>query len=175
MSYNYPDQDEWFEEQLLPHEPMLRAWLTSSYGDQIDVDDVIQDAFIRVLAAKDKQELKSPKAYFFAVARNLAVDSIRKSKVISSGSYQGGEVMGILDESICIEEEVARNYELELLTQAIQSLPNRCRQIFTLSKVYGMTYNEIAEEMGISFHTVSAQVSIGLRKCAKFMRQHGRS
>jgi len=76
-----------------------------------------------------------------------------------------------LDEGEGIPEIVARNQELEILTEAIQSLPDRCRQIFTLRKVYGMAQPDIAKKLGVSEHTVSAQLTIGVHKCTDFMRR----
>lgn len=153
---------------------MLRAWLSRRYPEQADVDDLIQEALIRVLRAREEEDLKSPKAYFFATARNLALDRTRRNKVVFNESLLNEEVMNLLDDAESIEETVARNHELEILTRAIQSLPERCRRVFTLSKVYGMTYDQIAEEMGITFNTVSAQIAIGLLKCSEYMRRHGR-
>ena len=174
MTQEKSDQTRWYMEHLRPHEPMLRAWLNSRYSEQIDVDDLIQEALVRILRANEEGELKSPKAYFFAVARNLALDHIRRSKVIFNESLLNSEAMDLFDEAESIEETVSRNQELEILTEAIQSLPERCRRAFTLSKVYGMTYNQIAEEMGITFNTVSAQIAIGLSKCGEYMRRHAR-
>lgn len=174
MPHKDLDQSEWYKTQLQKYEPMLRAWLTSKYDSQIEVDDVIQEALVKVLVAREHEDLKSPKAYFFAVARNLAIDHLRKRKLVCTESLTDREAMEVLDEAEPVEERVALNHELEILTEAIQSLPERCRRVFTLSKVYGMTYNEIASEMGITFNTVSAQISIGLSKCAEHMRRHGR-
>ena len=174
MPQEETDQSRWYRKHLQPHEPMLKAWLNSRYSEQIDVDDLIQEALIRVLRAREEGDLKSPKAFFFAVARNLALDHIRRSKVVFNESIFYREAMGLFDEAESIEETVSRNQELEILTDAIQALPERCRRVFTLSKVYGMTYNQIAEEMGITFNTVSAQVAIGLSKCGAYMRKHAR-
>lgn len=173
MSHDETDLTLWYKEQLQPHESMLRAWMNSRYPHQVDVDDIIQEAITRVLKARTERDLDSPKAYFFAVARNLALDHIRRSKVIFNESVLIEETIGLLDQAECIEEVVARNQELEILTKAIQSLPKRCRRVFTLAKVYGKSYNEIAEEMGISFNTVSAQIAIGLSKCTEYMKKHG--
>jgi RNA polymerase sigma-70 factor (ECF subfamily) len=65
-------------------------------------------------------------------------------------------------------DAAAHNQELELLTQAIQSLPDRCRQVLTLRKIYGLSQKEIASELGIAEHTVEAQVANGMRRCAEF-------
>lgn len=74
-----------------------------------------------------------------------------------------------MEESDGIPATVAHNQELELLTEAIQTLPDRCRQIFTLRKVYGLSQRKIAEQLGLSENTVSAQLTIGVKKCMEFM------
>lgn len=168
------EESIWYSKYLQPHEPVLRAWLSSRYASGLDVDDVVQEATIRVLRSREGEDLKSPKAYFFATARNLALDRARRVKVVFDEEVMIRNSADLIDERESVSETVARNHELEILTEAIQSLPERCRQVFTLSKVYGMTYNEIAVEMGITFNTVSAQISIGLSKCTEFMRRHGR-
>ncbi len=175
MGYDDTTHTQWYEAYLKPHELIIRNWLKSRYNNQVEVDDIIQDALIRVMKARETCELKSPKSYFFATARNLAINSLRKKKaVLFSEPEVDVEAMNLLDDGQSVDETVARNHELEILTRAIQTLPDRCRKIFTLSKVYGMTYEEIAKEMGISFHTVSSQIAIGLVKCREYMRHHGR-
>jgi RNA polymerase sigma-70 factor (ECF subfamily) len=79
------------------------------------------------------------------------------------------ETLPVLAEGEGIPETIAHNQELELLTEAIQLLPDRCRQIFTLRKVYGMSQAEIARQLGLSENTVSAQLTIGVKKCMTFM------
>lgn len=174
MPPEYSEQAQWYAEHIEPHEAQIRHWLKSRYGSQCDVDDVVQEALLKIFKAREKADLKSPKAFFFAVARNAAVDSMRKAKVAVTDSLIDEEVLEIVDEGESVDEVAARNHELEILTQAIQALPERCRRVFTLSKVYGMTYNDIARDMDISFNTVSAQIAIGVSKCTKYMQMHGR-
>lgn len=76
-----------------------------------------------------------------------------------------------MDETADVPDRVARAQELELLTQAIQSLPARCRQVLTLRKLYGLSQKEVAAQLGISEHTVEAQGTIGLRKLAEFFER----
>jgi len=53
-----------------------------------------------------------------------------------------------------------------LLTQAVASLPARCRQVFTLRKVYGLSQKEIAAELKISENTVEQHLAKGTRLCS---------
>ncbi len=169
-----PKSSRWFDAQVQPHVPMLRAWLQSRFGPGCELDDILQEAFLRVLKAQQEQKLQSPKAFLYAVARNLALDQVRRARVTGPGGLVSLHSLDVMEESEGIPETVARNQELEFLTQAIQSLPDRCRQIFTLRKIYNLSQNEIANRLGISEHTVSAQLTIGVHKCTEFFARHRR-
>ena len=168
MPPEFSEQSRWFSENLQPHEDMLRAWLKSRFSE-LDLDDVIQEAYLRVFKAHEKKEVRAPKAFLFATARNIALNMIRASQVRGSREAARLEDLEILDEEEDIQENVARNQELETLTIAIQSLPKKCRQIFTLCKVYGMPPKDIAKELGISLPTVYTQLAIGVDKCSEYV------
>ena len=69
-----PEQDQarWFAENVLPHEPALRAWLHSRFPSQIDVDDVVQESFVRLLRVQETGPVANPRAFLFISARNYA-------------------------------------------------------------------------------------------------------
>ena len=167
-----PEDARWFEQHLRPHEGMLRAWLRSQFPEDTGIDDILQEAYLRVLAANREGKVESPKALLFAVARNLALMHVRHRKVERADSLAEFDSTSILDEHSDVAEAASRNQELEMLTQAIQSLPARCRQILTLRKIYGMSQRDVANELGISEHTVEAQGTIGLRKIGEFFARY---
>ena len=171
---NLSEQSRWFAEKVQPHELLLRAWLQSRFPADFDFDDIVQDAFLRVLQAHERENLRSPRAFLFKTARNLALDRLRHSRVAQTEALVESDALYVLEEGMGVPEIVARNQELELLTEAIQTLPKRCRQVFTLRKVYDLSQKEIARKLGISEHTVSAQMTIALRKCFEFMARSGR-
>lgn len=162
----------WYARNLQPHEAMLRAWLRGRFAGVDDLDDVVQEALSRVLQARETTAIMSPKAFLFATARNLALARIRQRQAAGAANpLAETEAAGVLDETADVPDRVARAQELELLTQAIQSLPARCRQILTLRKLYGLSQKEVAAQLGISEHTVEAQGTIGLRKLAEFFER----
>ena len=171
MSLPNREESRWFAEQVQPHEAMLRAWLRGQFPRAGDVDDIMQEAYVRVLQARAVQTIESPKAFLFATARNLALGRVRHQKVESDFALAESAASGVYDESADVAQAVARAQELELLTQAIQSLPARCRQIITLRRIYGLPQREVAAQLGISEHTVEAQGTIGLRKLAEFFER----
>ena len=168
-----PVEAAWFATELKPHEPMLRAWLRAQFRSPAEIDDVVQEAFIRVLRARATDQVRSPKALLFVTARNIVLMQLRHREVARIDPLTEQAFASILDEGADVAAEVARSQELELLTEAIQSLPNRCRQILTLRKIYGLSQREVAQEMGISEHTVEAQGTIALRKLGEYFARHG--
>ena len=166
-----PESARWFAEHLQVHEAMLRGWLQSRFPRLTDLDDVIQEAYARVLEARAKREIASPKAFFFATARNLAYDQYRNLKGVVVNPLGEAEEFSVLDETVNVAETVARNQEIELMTQAIQSLPDRCRQVLTLRHVYGLSHKEIAAQLGLAVGTVEVHVTAGIRKCTAYVAQ----
>lgn len=164
-----PETSRWFAVHVQPHEAMLRAWLVQGFGPRLAVDDVMQEAFIRVLRARETGELQAPKAFLFAIARNLALDQLRRHAVSRTDSLGEADLSNVLDDHASIPETVAREQERALLTEAIQTLPDRCRQIMTLRLVYGLGQRVIGERLGISDRTVAAQLAIGTARCTEFM------
>lgn len=163
----------WFAEHVQPHEAMLRAWLRRRFEHQLEIDDIVQEAYVRVLRAREGGAMPSPKAFLFTTARNLALDRLRRHDVSRTDLMGEIDLLHVLDECTGIPEIVARNQELALLTEAIQSLPPRCRQILTLRKLYGLSHREIAARLGLSESTVSNQITIGIEKCTDFFAEHG--
>ncbi|MBI2512348.1 MAG: RNA polymerase sigma factor [Opitutae bacterium] len=163
------EEGRWFADNLLVHEPMLRAWLQGRFGASVSVNDVIQEAYLRVLRIRQTDTINAPKAFLFATARNLALNAARSAKVRGEHVSEPLDESELLDESSNVRESVAQYEELEILTKAIQSLPDRCRQIFTLRKVYGLSQADIARKLDISARTVNAQLAIGLNKCADYV------
>jgi RNA polymerase sigma-70 factor (ECF subfamily) len=167
------DQARWFAAEVQPHEALLRAWLRGRFGARAEVDDLVQEAFLRVLAAHRAGKVRAAKPFLFATARNLALDRLRRHEVARTEPLGETEALHVLDEGEGIPETVARHQELALLTEAIQSLPARCRQVFTLRKLYGLSQREIAARLGISESTVENQITIGIDKCTDYFAAHG--
>jgi RNA polymerase sigma-70 factor (ECF subfamily) len=76
------------------------------------------------------------------------------------------EQLELLDERSQVDEIVNTHQELALLAQAVARLPARCRHVFTLRKVYGLSQKEIAAELNISENTVEQHLAKGMRLCS---------
>jgi len=106
-----PDSElgQWFAARVQPHEPMLRAWLRSRFKSETDLDDVVQETCFRLLRARERGEVASPKAFLFAVARNLALDRFRHREIVPTEPLAESDGLAVLEESRGTPEIVAHN------------------------------------------------------------------
>ena len=137
-----------------------------------NIDDIIHDSYLRCLRARRADEIRAPKAFLFRTARNLALDHLRSHQVSKRTPMVDSEFSNVVDLSVEVPEEVARGQELLILKQAIQSLPDRCREIFIMHKFQELPPREIAKILGLSAQTVSNQLQRGLSKCVEYVERY---
>lgn len=166
-----PNKNDWFEEQIEPHEASLRAWLRSQFGVEDIIDDIVQVAYIRILKAQHKGSITSPKAYLFKTARNVAIDHLKDLKKHQAESLDDHSNIVNLEDWDTAKDILEYRNEVELLKASIESLPERCKEIFVMRRLHGLTSAEISRKLGISTHTVSSQLTIGLKKCTEFIER----
>jgi RNA polymerase sigma factor (sigma-70 family) len=154
VSTQKSDQTLWFDQEVQPHESMLRAWLRARFPALTDVDDLVQESYARILRAREQGAAFEAKSYLFATARNAALDLVRRNKVVTIERVENMEHLSVLEESPGVGDTLSRNEELALLGEAIQSLPDACRHILVLQKIHGLSYQGIAARLGISERTV---------------------
>ena len=166
------EQDQWFAEEVQPYEPQLRSYLINKFPTLEDMDDVIQESYARLLKTRLTRHVDQPKALLFTIARNIVYDQFRRKKVVQFNSLAQFPDSSVLEDKASVAEIVSLRDEIYLLAQAVETLPKRCRQVMTLRMVYGYRNKEIAKDLGISPHTVKAQLAKGMRRTAEFLARY---
>jgi len=161
--------DERYLLQALEIEGVLRACLYRYTRNNSDVDELLQEVYARLLVSgsSNEPEVRSVRAFALTIARNVAFDWLRHRQVVPIELVADLEALEVLDEGEQIEEIVNSHQELAMLVKAIQGLPDRCRQVFTLRKVYGYSQKEIALRLNISENTVEQHLTKAARRCAQ--------
>lgn len=167
------DETKWFQEEVQPHEPALRGYLQRKFPTLNEVDDVVQDSYIRLLRARVAGRLRSVRGFLFTAAHNLACDTFRRRRVVPMEVLTEAITSdALVDEANGADAAMLRQ-ELEHLTAALRELPDRCRQVLILRRIHGLSHQEIADQLGISAHTVEKHVGVGLKRCSDYMKRHG--
>jgi RNA polymerase sigma factor (sigma-70 family) len=167
------NQARWFAEEVQPHEPELRAFLRRHFPTVQDIDDLVQEAYVRLMRARDAGKIAEPRAYLFTTARNIAFDLFRRQRPVSLEGLEETHRLSVVEDRADAAESTSHSQEIELLVEAIQALPLRCREIITLRKLHGLSYREIGARLGISENTVNAQLAIGLVRCRQYLAARG--
>ncbi|MCW5548304.1 MAG: sigma-70 family RNA polymerase sigma factor [Opitutaceae bacterium] len=167
------DPTRWFAEEIQPHEASLRSYLRGMFPSLPDIDDLVQESYARLIHAREAGRVSYAKAFLFTTARNLALDFFRRRKIVTIESVADITDLPVLEERPDAIESINHQEELGMLAAAVRALPDRCRQVLTLRLLYGLSHKQIAVELGISEHTVKAQIAKGMRRCAEYFSERG--
>lgn len=168
-----PELSRWFTEQIQPHEPKLRAWLRARFPQLDDLDDLVQDTYLRLFRTKGEGKFEQPKAYLYTTARNAALDRCRRRQIVSFAPITELPTLDVPEDAPDASAVSDLHSKIDVLASALETLPKRCREVLILRKHYGLSHKEIAEKLGISTNTVNAQITLGMFRCRAYFRDNG--
>lgn len=134
----------------------------SILGDNDHAQDIVQEVLLQLWIRKDKVEIENLKAYLHTATRYRVLTYMRSAdnrKVFLDDSEF--ERLGGVEN---LTDKLHVNDINNLLQKEVLSLPERCRQVFLMSRMEFLTNNEIAERLGITVKAVESQMTIALRK-----------
>ncbi len=167
------DQTIWFKEQIHPHDSQLRTYLRGSFPRMRDVDDVVQESYLRVWRRQTRQPIKFAKAFLFTIAKRLALDWIRKEKGSLTNDGEDVEALAVYDHGRSAADTVSRAEIIALLIEAVDALPKRCREVVILRKFKFLSVRETAERLGVQEHTVEMQLARGNARIRAYLATRG--
>ena len=164
----------WFAEEVQPHDASLKAYLRGAFPTvREQVEDVVQESYLRIWKARAAQPIRSGKAFLFQIARRLAIRLVHSKRTVSFDAMPDLDESAVIDGSTDVAENICKSEEVMLLMEALETLPPRCREIMVLRKLQNMPQKVVAEKLGLSELTVQEQVYRGVRRCEKFFLRRG--
>jgi len=151
----------------------LRRYLASYFHNRDDIDDVLQDTYLKAVQANDRQEIKAPKAFLYKIAKNLALNEKGKAANRLSDSIEDIQDINVLANNISPDRQLDYNRQFAAFCNAVALLPPQCRQVFVFKKVYGLSNKEIAEKLGVMVGTVDKHLAKGLQMCRNYLHAAG--
>ncbi len=155
-------------EDLEQYRPALRRFLARRMVAYEEIDDLVQEVFLRVHAAAAKKPLRSPKTFLFTTAKNLIIDRQRR-RFVRGPKWTVEDFDEIAQPQISPEESASNSEQAAILWGAIKRLPPRCRIALVLRKFHHLSYKEIATEMEISEKTVEKHLARALTLCQEHL------
>ena len=159
--------------------PKLLRFAQTYLVQEEEAEQIVQDIFIYLWEHKDiLPSLRNLNAYLFTLVRNRCIDYLRKEMgqegIKESLSTVENKEMQLKLYSLEMfdDERLSESDIEELLQQAISKLPERCREIFIMSRLQNMRYKEIATKLDISPNTVENQVVIAIRKLKDELKEY---
>lgn len=140
-----------------------------------DIEDIVQETYVRICQFKPKEEVRAPRALMAKIARNLALDHLKRADYRLSNRFDDASEMEIGETSRQRDEtlnQAASDEEFAQFCGAVRQLPQQCRRVFVLKKVYGYSQREIAAELQISESTVEKHIAKGMKLCIHYMLNH---
>lgn len=154
--------------------PALRRYLGRFFSKPQDIDDMLQEVFLRCYAAETRRPILLPRAYLFRAAKHVALNELgrRKSSATSSiEDFDDPDVVGS-ETQPGMDRELEGRRRLALFARAVASLPDQCRKVLVLKKIEGLSQREIATRLGIAESTVEKHLAKSLLLTRDFMARH---
>jgi RNA polymerase sigma-70 factor (ECF subfamily) len=162
------------EDEIVPvvaHTSALRAFISRKFGQRHEVEDLVQDCYVRLLSAQRKAVVEHPKSYLFQTAKNLIIDRLRRqsgSPIDTTAELSAEEEIASSEPT---PEEIAMSASMQrALQSALAELPESTRRTFYLIRFCGLSSPEVAERMGVSTRMVQKH----LKRCIEhlYARMH---
>lgn len=144
------------------HRDGLVHFLRRRVVNDADAQDAAQESFARLLRYVESQPLTAWKPLLYRIAANVAHDQVRKQATRNGNGHVPLDSEELVSDEPSQEQIVARDQELEMIRGVIMELPPRCRQVYLLQRLRGMSYAAIAKHCGISRKTVEMHISRAL-------------
>lgn len=167
------DRARWFAEEVHPHDAHLKSYLRGAFPTVRDLDDVVQESYLRLWKAKIAHPIQCARGFLFRVARNVALNAVDRTRTSPISTVADITALPALEEGPGVCEMVYTREEIRLLALAIDALPRRCREIVILRRIKNVPQKEIAAMLGVSESSVESQVYRGVERCTEFLHRRG--
>lgn len=148
----------------------LRKLVLRIVGNRATAEDVVHQAFERLLGRVQDESIRDWPAYLTTAVRHLAYNHLRDTSRHAEVSIGDSEWQAFADDAPSQEMVAVYRSELRRLLRAVASLPSRRREAFVLNKFEGLSYDEIADRLKISRNTVISHIVLALADLDKHLQ-----
>ena len=162
MIKDVQERGMWLARNVLPHEGAIRSRLSRLYLNDLDIDDIIQEMYTRILAVPALDAIRYPRQYAIQTAKSIIIDHIRRSRVVTIALSGNLDSLDIPDPEASVETHLEFLDEIEEVATALAQLPKRPRETLILRRVEKLSRKETALRLNISERTVEDHMTRAL-------------
>ena len=167
------DDARWFADEVHLHDRALKSYLRTAFPAIRDVEDLAQESYLCVWKQRAIGPIRSARAFLFTIARHLALNVLRHERRSPLDHVEDLEFLNAQVRTPAVHEMLSQEERIQLLVEAVESLPPRCREVVVHRKLRALSQRETARLLGISEKGVENQLARGLERCRLFIDRRG--
>jgi RNA polymerase sigma-70 factor (ECF subfamily) len=154
------------------HEKSLRHYISGFFIRPQDIEDISQETFLRTFKSHMKKEVLKPKSFMYRVAKNLIMSEFRRSSYKLTDYIEDINPGSMPININNLEDNIEAQEKLGMFCEALATLPEKCRRIMVMRKVYGFTIKEIASRMDMPVSTINWNLAKGITHCDNIAEEY---
>ncbi len=165
------DPKKGFVEKLFAeHHGALQRYIYRRIRTKSDAPDLAQEVYVRMLRIGDSNAIRNPQLYLYTVASNLVKEhAVADRRQASRLDLDETSVQQRLGELPALDNQLDATQAAERLRSVVERLPVKWRTAVILQYRYGLTYQEIADRLGVSSNMVKKYLAQALGRCRRDM------
>jgi RNA polymerase sigma factor (sigma-70 family) len=175
MADEFQEKSRWLARNILPHEPLIRARLKRMHVFDLEIDDVVQETYARIISLPSFDTIRHPRQYAIRTATSIVIDHMRRSRVISIKSSDDLERFEVADDEAGPDAQLEFRDEIAQVARFLALLPETTRETLIMRRVDGLSQKEVAEALGISVKTVEKHMARGTLMLMELFGRGGKS
>lgn len=154
------DFEEYFRTFFVP----LSRYAYVFVKDQETAKELVQDTFLKIWERRETFSIDgSVQAYLYRAVKNRSLNYVRDHKRF--------QFVTTIPDHAEVDTSTPQNDLIDDLPSLINNLPERCREIFLMKRMQGLSYKQISQQLSISEKTVENQMTIAFRRLRELLQQ----
>lgn len=151
--------DHWFIHQVLPHEARFIAAARRLLRNSDEAHDLVQEVFTRLFVLNGWATITSPRAYVLRMLRNLAIERIRRARIIEFQRLPDVDALDLVDEAPGPYRVAAAKDQVRRIWAILEKMPPECRSVLIQRRLDDQSIREIADQTGVSVSTMEKRLA----------------
>lgn len=164
------DKNGFVERLFAEHRRALQSFFYRRIRTKYDASDLAQEVYVRMLRLSDTEAIRNPQLYLYTVASNLVKEhAVLDRSQASRVDIDDQNVQQKLGELPSFDGQLDSDQRVRRLREVLAQLPAKCRAAIILQYRHGLSYQQIADRLGVSPHMVKKYHAQALAHCRRRM------